>query len=110
MWFGDGGRKSQPACASPDRNSPLAIETSHTRIPPPPLDHTQHTTKTTTTTAYLGWGAGPTFILNFLGLIPLAAILGDFTEVGVGVCTRVWVGGWGGGGESVCVYQKCVRP
>lgn len=36
--------------------------------------------------ALLGWGAGPTFILNFLGLIPLAAILGDFTEVRVLMC------------------------
>lgn len=28
----------------------------------------------------LGWGANPTFWLNFLGLVPLAKILGDATE------------------------------
>ncbi|KAG2439186.1 hypothetical protein HXX76_004550 [Chlamydomonas incerta] len=30
--------------------------------------------------AYLQWGAVPTFTLNFLALIPLALILGDITE------------------------------
>jgi len=30
--------------------------------------------------SYMGWGAGPTFLANFLAIVPLAAILGQATE------------------------------
>jgi Ca2+/H+ antiporter len=44
----------------------------------------------------LDWGPLPTFIFNFIVLVPLAALLGDLTEVGAYRGGGFWPLGYGG--------------